>query len=97
LGTSSRTWLYWLDLQGYVRRMKRIGKAFSQFLEHVIEEHDERRRLEGDTFVARDMLDVLLQLADGPNLEGQLSKDNVKALTQVGDANKSLLFFSFFF
>jgi hypothetical protein len=47
--------------------------------------------------VARDMLDVLLQLADGPNLEVQLSKDNVKALTQVGDANKSLLFFSFFF
>ncbi|TVU09718.1 hypothetical protein EJB05_43211, partial [Eragrostis curvula] len=74
-------WLDWLDLQGYVRRMKRMAKMFDRFLEHVLEEHNERRRREGERFVARDMLDVLLQLADDPSLEVQLSRDNVKALT----------------
>ncbi|GJN33881.1 hypothetical protein PR202_gb22509 [Eleusine coracana subsp. coracana] len=75
-------WLDWLDLQGYVRRMKRMGKMSDRLLEPILEEHDERRRLEGDAFMARDMLDVLLQLADDPNLEVPLSRNNVKAITQ---------------
>ncbi|GJM98691.1 hypothetical protein PR202_ga15721 [Eleusine coracana subsp. coracana] len=75
-------WLDWLDLQGYVRRMKRMGKMSDRFLEPILEEHDERRRLEGDAFVPRDMVDVLLQLADDPNLEVPLSRNNVKAITQ---------------
>ncbi|CAN6210839.1 unnamed protein product [Urochloa humidicola] len=74
-------WLDWLDLQGYVRRMKRTAKMLDWFLERVLDEHNERRRLEGDKFVATDMVDVLLQLADDPNLEVKLSRDNVKALT----------------
>jgi cytochrome P450 len=75
-------WLHWLDLQGYVRRMKRASKMFDQFLNYILDEHNQRRRLEGERFVVRDMVDVLLQLADDPNLEVQLSRDNVKALTQ---------------
>lgn len=74
--------LDWLDLQGYVGRMKRASKMFDQFLNHILDEHDQRRRLEGGGFVARDMVDVLLQLADDPSLEVQLSRNNVKALTQ---------------
>ncbi|GJN36103.1 hypothetical protein PR202_gb24939 [Eleusine coracana subsp. coracana] len=69
-------WLDWLDLQGYVRRMKRMGKMLDRFLEPILQEHDEQRRLEGDAFVATDMLDVLLQLADDPNLEVPLSRNN---------------------
>jgi cytochrome P450 len=76
-------WLDWLDLQGYVGRMKRASKMFDQFLNHILDEHDQRRRLEGEGFVVRDMVDVLLQLADDPSLEVQLSRNNVKALTQV--------------
>ncbi|RCV11848.1 hypothetical protein SETIT_2G219300v2 [Setaria italica] len=72
----------WLDLQGYVGRMKRASSMFDQFLNHILDEHNQRRRLEGEGFVVRDMVDVLLQLADDPNLEVQLSRDNVKALTQ---------------
>uniref|UniRef100_J3MXV1 Cytochrome P450 n=1 Tax=Oryza brachyantha TaxID=4533 RepID=J3MXV1_ORYBR len=75
-------WLDWLDLQGYIRRMKDVGKKLDRFLEHVLDEHDERRRLQGDRFAAKDMVDVLLQLVDDPNLEVQLRRDNVKALTQ---------------
>uniref|UniRef100_A0A0E0B3H3 Flavonoid 3'-monooxygenase n=1 Tax=Oryza glumipatula TaxID=40148 RepID=A0A0E0B3H3_9ORYZ len=75
-------WLDWLDLQGYIRRMKRVGKKLDRFMEHVLDEHDKVRRQQGDRFAARDLVDVLLQLADDPNLEVQLRRDNVKALTQ---------------
>lgn len=76
-------WLDWLDLQGYVRRMKKLSAMFDRFLEHVLDVHNERRRLEGERFAAKDMVDVLQDLADDPNLEVQLSRDNVKAITQV--------------
>ncbi|KAF8779771.1 hypothetical protein HU200_002273 [Digitaria exilis] len=62
-------WLDWLDLQGYVRRMKMMSAVFDRFLESVLDVHNERRRLEGERFVPKDMVDVLLQLADDPNLE----------------------------
>ncbi|CAD6245387.1 unnamed protein product [Miscanthus lutarioriparius] len=75
-------WLDWLDLQGYVRRMKRIGKRFSEFIEYILDEHGERRRREGESFVARDMVDVLMQLADDPTFEVQIGRVGVKAFTQ---------------
>lgn len=76
-------WLNFLDLQGYIRRMKSLGKKFDRFLEHVLDEHNERRRQEGENFVARDMVDVLLQFADSPTLEVKLERNGVKAFTQV--------------
>ncbi|KAL6655500.1 hypothetical protein ACP70R_006326 [Stipagrostis hirtigluma subsp. patula] len=75
-------WLAWLDLQGYVRRMKKVSKMFDRFLEDVVDEHNERRRREGGGFVAMDMMDRLLQLADDPSLEVKLTRDSVKAFTQ---------------
>ncbi|KAG0551022.1 hypothetical protein BDA96_01G388100 [Sorghum bicolor] len=71
-------WLSWLDIQGYVGRMKRLGKMFDRFLEHVVEEHSQRRRREGDKFVAADMVDLLLELADDPKLEVPIKRDGVK-------------------
>ncbi|KAK1631058.1 hypothetical protein QYE76_005373 [Lolium multiflorum] len=35
-------WFYWMGMQGYVKRMKKLGKTLHQFLEHVVEEHDGR-------------------------------------------------------
>ncbi|KAM0953044.1 putative flavonoid 3'-monooxygenase [Dioscorea sansibarensis] len=75
-------WLDFLDLQGYVKRMKKLSKKFDRFLEHVLDEHNERMVSEGESFVAKDMVDVLLQLAADPNLEVKLSRDGVKAFTQ---------------
>uniref|UniRef100_A0A0E0D3F7 Uncharacterized protein n=1 Tax=Oryza meridionalis TaxID=40149 RepID=A0A0E0D3F7_9ORYZ len=72
----------WMDLQGYVRRMKKVGKMFDAFMEHVLDEHSERRRREGEAFVARDMVDVLMDLADDPSLEIKLGRVGVKAFTQ---------------
>jgi hypothetical protein len=76
-------WLDWMDLQGYIKRMKKLSKKFDRFLEHVVEEHSERRRREGESFVAKDMVDVLLQFASNPDLEVKLDRVGVKAFTQV--------------
>ncbi|TKW10616.1 hypothetical protein SEVIR_6G177300v4 [Setaria viridis] len=75
-------WLDCLDLQGYVGRMKRIGKRFSAFIDHVLDEHAGRRRREGGGFVARDMVDVLMELADDPASEIRIGRVGVKAFTQ---------------
>ncbi|CAL9027536.1 unnamed protein product [Prunus brigantina] len=76
-------WLNFLDLQGYVKRMKALTKKLDRFYECVLDEHKARK--EGvEKFVAGDMVDVLLRLADDPNdLEVKLTYDSVKALTQV--------------
>ncbi|CAL4939529.1 unnamed protein product [Urochloa decumbens] len=74
-------WVDWLDLQGYVKRMKKLRRMFDLFLDHVVDEHDERRRREGAGLVPRDMVDLLLQLADDPNLEVPIERDGVKAFT----------------
>ncbi|KAL0341585.1 UNVERIFIED_CONTAM: Trimethyltridecatetraene synthase [Sesamum calycinum] len=73
-------WLSFLDLQGYVKRMKIVSKKLDRFLEHVLDEHQERRKVEG--YVSRDMVDVLLEQAEDPTLEVKMERHNVKALTQ---------------
>ncbi|VAH13183.1 unnamed protein product [Triticum turgidum subsp. durum] len=75
-------WLDWMDVQGYVKRMKKLSKMYDRFLEHVVDEHNERRSREGESFVAKDMVDVLLQVASDPNLEVKLSRGGVKAFIQ---------------
>ena len=75
-------WMDFLDLQGYVKRMKGLSKKLDRFLEHVLDEHKERRK-GVENYVAKDMVDVLLQLADDPDLEVKLERHGVKAFTQV--------------
>jgi cytochrome P450 len=79
-------WINFLDLQGYVKRMKALSKKFDRFMEHVLEEHIERRKSVKD-YVAQDMVDVLLQLAEDPSLEVKLERHGVKAFTQVIKSN----------
>ncbi|CAL5195760.1 unnamed protein product [Lathyrus oleraceus] len=74
-------WIHFLDFQGYVKRMKVLSKKFDGFMEHVLEEHIERRKGVKD-YVAKDMVDVLLQLAEDPDLEVKLERHGVKAFTQ---------------
>ncbi|KAI4962765.1 hypothetical protein ZWY2020_025797 [Hordeum vulgare] len=49
-------WLDWMDLQGYIKRMKKLSKKFDRFLEHVVDEHSERRRREGKASWSRTWL-----------------------------------------
>jgi hypothetical protein len=76
-------WLARMDLQGYVKRMKKVSKMFDGFLEHVVEDHDQRRLREGKDWVAKDMVDVLLQSVDDPNLEVKFDRQSVKHFTLV--------------
>ncbi|XP_074358665.1 trimethyltridecatetraene synthase-like [Apium graveolens] len=78
-------WLGVFDLQGYVKRMKDVSKKLDKFLEIVIDEHNEVRKrtnVDGKNYVAKDMVDVLLQLADDQDVQVKLHRDGVKAFTQ---------------
>ncbi|KAF1002250.1 hypothetical protein AG4045_001449 [Apium graveolens] len=88
-------WIDFLDLQGYVKRMKSLSIKFDRFLEHVLDEHNERRKNEKRDFVAKDMVDVLLQLADDPNLEVKIHRHGVKAFTQVIESSLANLLHGF--
>ncbi|KAJ0030286.1 hypothetical protein Pint_13512 [Pistacia integerrima] len=58
-------WMDFLDLQGYVKRMKVLKKRFDRFHDHVFDEHRAKREGVKD-FEAKDMVDSLLRLADDP-------------------------------
>ncbi|XP_054817838.1 trimethyltridecatetraene synthase-like [Prosopis cineraria] len=75
-------WINFLDLQGYMKRMKDFSMKFDRFLEHVLDEHEEKRK-RVENYVARDMMDVLLQLAEDSTFEVKLQRHTVKALTQA--------------
>uniref|UniRef100_A0A7N0V1I4 Cytochrome P450 n=1 Tax=Kalanchoe fedtschenkoi TaxID=63787 RepID=A0A7N0V1I4_KALFE len=69
-----------LDLKGYVKKMKRLSKKFDKLLDFSIKEHKMcRNRQQKER--AEDMMDVLLDLVDDPELEVKLTTDNVKAFT----------------
>ncbi|PWA92715.1 hypothetical protein CTI12_AA011310 [Artemisia annua] len=76
-------WIGFMDLQGYVKRMKAVSKKFDPFLEHVLDEHDARRRLEAENFVPMDMVDLLLQVGDDSTLDVKLERHRVKGFTQL--------------
>ncbi|KAL6650237.1 hypothetical protein ACP70R_009162 [Stipagrostis hirtigluma subsp. patula] len=57
--------------------MKRASQKFGPFLDRILDEHNKRRQGKGEGFVGRDMVDVLLQLADDSELEVPLTRDNV--------------------
>ncbi|KAJ9687929.1 hypothetical protein PVL29_013921 [Vitis rotundifolia] len=60
-------WIAFLHLQGYLKRMKALRDKFDRFYDHVLEKH--RARREAEDFVAKDMVDMHLRLADDPDLE----------------------------
>ncbi|KAL0287280.1 UNVERIFIED_CONTAM: Flavonoid 3'-monooxygenase [Sesamum angustifolium] len=75
-------WLSYLDLQGYVKRMKAVGKKLDRLYSYVLDDHLTRKAARTD-FIPEDVLDSLLQLAEDPNLEIKLTRDHVKALAQA--------------
>ncbi|KAI5320072.1 PREDICTED: cytochrome [Prunus dulcis] len=77
-------WIPWLkcfDLQGYVKQMKALKKKFDLFHDYILDEHKARKK-EETNFVPKDMVDLLLQLVDDPDLEVKLNRDSVKGFTQ---------------
>ncbi|PKA49953.1 Flavonoid 3'-monooxygenase [Apostasia shenzhenica] len=75
-------WLNFLDLQGYIRRMKAVGQKLDRFMEHVLDEHIVRRVAAGENFSPKDMIDVLIQFAEDPSLDVELNRNSLKAFSQ---------------
>ncbi|PON48515.1 Cytochrome P450, E-class, group I [Trema orientale] len=89
-------WLRFFDLQGYEKRMKALKKRFDRFHHRVLDEHKAKRE-EGQNgnFAPKDMVDLLLELAENPDLEVKLNHDGVKGFIQ--SCFTRLLDFSFLF
>ncbi|KAE8657997.1 Kinase superfamily protein [Hibiscus syriacus] len=77
-------WIPWpdfLDLQGYVKRMKALKKKLDRFHDHVFDQHKRKKKELAKNFVPQDMVDLLLQLADDPDLDFKLTYDHLRGLT----------------
>ncbi|KAL0359459.1 UNVERIFIED_CONTAM: cytochrome [Sesamum angustifolium] len=72
-----------LDLQGFGQRLKKVRDRFDEMMEKIIDEHqNERMKLkqkseEGE--VAKDLLDILLDIAEDGSSEMKLTRENIKA------------------
>lgn len=55
--------LRWLDLQGHIKSMRRIAEELSSVTEGWIDEHVERRRIDGSG-IDKDFIDVMLTAID---------------------------------
>ncbi|KAM3693716.1 hypothetical protein ACJW31_07G004900 [Castanea mollissima] len=75
-------WLDFLDLQGYVMRMKALSKKFDKFLDHVLHEHNAKKEGANDFVPKDEMVNLLVQRADDPNADTKLSYDGIKAFIQ---------------
>ncbi|GMJ07296.1 TRANSPARENT TESTA 7, CYTOCHROME P450 75B1 [Hibiscus trionum] len=75
-------WLDFLDLQGYVKRMKALRTKLDRFHNYVFDQHNRKKEELGKDFVAQDMVDLLLQLADDPDPDVKLTSDALRGLTQ---------------
>ncbi|KAK8543760.1 hypothetical protein V6N13_025928 [Hibiscus sabdariffa] len=79
-------------LQGYVKRMKALRIKLDQFYDHVLDGHMRIKKELAKDFVAQDMVDILLQLADDPDPDIKLTYDCVRAFTQSWSLVSSFIF-----
>ncbi|XP_073152308.1 cytochrome P450 93A3-like [Henckelia pumila] len=75
-----------LDLQGFGKRLKDVRDKFDEFMEKIIEEHQNARRSVKLTGTGeevgshvKDLLHILLDISEDKNSEIKLTKENIKA------------------
>ncbi|XP_065856385.1 cytochrome P450 93A3-like [Euphorbia lathyris] len=71
-----------IDLQGFRGRLKKIRDKFDAMMERIIAEHEDARKInkesgEGDS--VKDVLDILLDIAEDEKSEMKLTKENIKS------------------
>lgn len=67
-----------LDLQGFGKRAKKVCDSFDSLMERIIKEREEARKKEKDCAV-KDLLHILLDIAEDKNSEMRLTRENIKA------------------
>ncbi|OIT00557.1 PREDICTED: cytochrome P450 93A3-like [Nicotiana attenuata] len=74
-----------LDLQGFGKRTKDVHRRFDEVIERIINEHQETRRKrnslskDGAGELVKDLLDILLDIAEDQDSELTLTRENIKA------------------
>ncbi|PKU68301.1 flavonoid 3'-monooxygenase CYP75B3-like [Dendrobium catenatum] len=73
--------LAWLDLQGVVKKMKKLHRRFDEFFEGIIAEHREAEEKADSDGKRSDMLSILIGLNEEASGEGiKLTDKGIKAL-----------------
>ncbi|MCD7460760.1 hypothetical protein HAX54_044374 [Datura stramonium] len=71
------------DLQGFRKKLKGVRDRFDEIMESIIEEHQEIRRkrhkLDQQQQVAKDLLEILLDISEDETSEMPLTRENIKA------------------
>ncbi|XP_076899792.1 cytochrome P450 93A3-like [Bidens hawaiensis] len=76
---SDNIWLFKrLDLQGFGKRVKDIHRRFDALIERIIKEHEDART-KGLGSEGKDLLRILLDIAEEENTETDLTRENIKA------------------
>ncbi|XP_057783571.1 cytochrome P450 93A3-like [Salvia miltiorrhiza] len=72
-----------LDLQGFGKRLKEVRDRFDEMMERIIGEHQNERRKSKDNTkgseVVKDLLHILLDIAEDESSEVKLTRENIKA------------------
>ncbi|KAH7512428.1 hypothetical protein FEM48_Zijuj12G0089800 [Ziziphus jujuba var. spinosa] len=74
-----------IDLQGFRKRLKEVRENFDTMMEWIIKEHEQARKKEkkinggGDDHGVKDLLDILLDIAEDERSEIRLTRENIKA------------------
>lgn len=66
-------------------RLKRHGRRMREFIDTIIEEHQQSRISRGDDDQEEDLLDVLLRLQKEVDFQYPLTNDNIKNILLVND------------
>lgn len=70
-----------LDLQGFGKRSMDVRGRFDAFVERIMKEHEEARKQKlGED---KDLLNILLDIAEDESLDIELTRENIKALILV--------------
>nr|DAD42262.1 TPA_asm: hypothetical protein HUJ06_000493 [Nelumbo nucifera] len=71
------------DLQGLRKRFKDIHERLDRMMEMILREHEQVRGEKGMGDEAKDLLHILLDVAEAENSEMKLSRENIKAFILV--------------
>ncbi|KAH0720093.1 hypothetical protein KY284_005123 [Solanum tuberosum] len=66
------------DLLGAGKKAKALLLKFDKFMDGIIKKHEDERRVGGKE--RRDMMDILLEIADDENAEMKLTSNGIKGL-----------------
>ena len=72
-----------MDLQGFDKRLEELHRRFYNMMEGILKEEGRRKGTETDKERAKDLLDILPDIADDESAEMKLTREIIKAFILV--------------